>query len=545
MTKTVHLGFAVGTGESVEIPIAHMVVTGQSQMAGKTTALDSLAAAAGVRSLAFVTKRGEGSFGGARRVAPYFRPRTDWQFVEAILESTMRQRMKFERAWIVKASRGAKTLADVRKNVQRLMEGSKRSMDSDIFMLLGEYLDQVLPVLAKLPLAAGVELAPGVNVADLSPYPVEVAGLVVSSMLSWVHEREEGVVCVVPESWKFIPQGRNSPVRMAAISLAREGAGLRNFLWLDSQDLAGAEKEVVRQSTVYLLGVQREANEIKRTLAHVPAGIKKPRAEDIATLGRGQFFACWETHAVKTYVQPIWLNAETARLHAMGMTKFEDLDPRPLLATARTEKMPETWAELRDHGHPPLTDEAADASIPVETTQEDDMTPAQEKKIDGLIDAMTKLVNKPSEPIVVRQKFEDHQIDPVAAELAAAKAPPLGTSEESLYQRFVARLKKEAPTLIRLLVDKSAIDVEITTKTVTMDGTILRGRIAGLVAGGFFDEPRNGGAVLRELARRGGTTGDRGNYKRELAWLAEAGFLTVEGDAFRVVNGMKVNIIRK
>jgi hypothetical protein len=57
---------------------------------------------------------------------------------------------------------------------------------------------------------------------------------------------------------------------------------------------------------VWLIGVQREANEIKRNLANIPAGIKKPSAADIAGLKRGQFYACWGDHAVKTYVQPVW-----------------------------------------------------------------------------------------------------------------------------------------------------------------------------------------------------------------------------------------------
>lgn len=35
--RTVRLGFEVGTGDPVDIPIRHMAVTGQTQEAGKTT----------------------------------------------------------------------------------------------------------------------------------------------------------------------------------------------------------------------------------------------------------------------------------------------------------------------------------------------------------------------------------------------------------------------------------------------------------------------------------------------------------------------------
>jgi hypothetical protein len=69
---------------------------------------------------------------------------------------------------------------------------------------------------------------------------------------------------------------------------------------------------------VWLIGVQREANEIKRNLANIPASIRRPRAADVATLRRGEFFACWGEHTVKTYVQPAWLEADHAREIARG-----------------------------------------------------------------------------------------------------------------------------------------------------------------------------------------------------------------------------------
>ena len=89
-----------------------------------------------------------------------------------------------------------------------------------------------------------VNLKPGVNVCDLTPYPTEVQALVIRSVMEWVHERERETVTIIPEAWKFMTQGRNSPVKLAAQSLVREGATLKNYVWVDSQDIAGVEKEV-------------------------------------------------------------------------------------------------------------------------------------------------------------------------------------------------------------------------------------------------------------------------------------------------------------
>jgi hypothetical protein len=37
----IHLGYEIGTGEPVSIPLQHLAVTGQTQRSGKTTALEA------------------------------------------------------------------------------------------------------------------------------------------------------------------------------------------------------------------------------------------------------------------------------------------------------------------------------------------------------------------------------------------------------------------------------------------------------------------------------------------------------------------------
>lgn len=311
MSQTIQLGFEVGSGKPVNIPVAHMVVAGQTQLAGKTTTLEALISRGKLKAIAFVTKRGEKAFscndGKTHSVRPYFRERADWQFVASVLEATMRERLKFERSWIISASKGARTLADVQRNVRRELEDA-RGISQSVYLNLDAYLDIVVPRLKDVDWARSLELRRGVNVMDLADrdnFPQELQSLVMRSCLEWVYEREEGTIAIIPEAWEFIPQSRNSPVKLAAIELIRKGAGLHNYGWFDSQDIGGIDKEVLRQCSVWLLGVQRETNEIKRTLDNIPAGIAKPRAADIATLERGQFFACWGKHVVKTYVWPV------------------------------------------------------------------------------------------------------------------------------------------------------------------------------------------------------------------------------------------------
>jgi len=538
--QLVPLGFEIGTGKPVEIPVAHMCVTGQTQQSGKTTAMEALISRSGRRAIAFVTKRGERGFEQGRRIPPYFRERADWQFVESILESTMRQRMKFERAWIVRAARGAHTLADVQRNVADLQARAKRSMDSDIYMLLGEYLDLVVPLLAKLPAANTVDLQPGVNVMDLGAYPAELQALVIASVLAWIYQHEHDVIAVIPEAWQFVPQGRGAPVRLAAIDLARKGAGLHDFMWLDSQDLAGVEKEVVRQASVWLLGVQREANEIARTLAHIPAGVKKPKAADIATLDVGEFWVCWKNAAIRTYVWPAWLDKRTAERIATGELlrgSWNRPDHRPA-REARAIAMDRAAVALGAQPALPLAEKLAGLTaladrINSQTAKEEEpMSKGVEEKLDRLIDMMAR----------------QQGAAPAAAAPAPAARPPAAREtfagdEEALFQRFKARLMQEAPAVIKLLTLKPEIEVSVERQILQVDGQSLRGRLAKLIADGFFDVGRTNREAVKELARTGKTAHDS-NVLREVRELISMGFLyRTAGDRFQAVANAKVNVV--
>jgi len=124
--QDVLVGFELGTGEPVRVPFAHTVICGQTQAAGKTTTLQALLdRAADRKAIAFVTKRAEGAFHGAHSIPPFFRDRADWRFVESIIEATMRERMGMQRAWIMRASEGARTLEDVQRNIREAIDGTR------------------------------------------------------------------------------------------------------------------------------------------------------------------------------------------------------------------------------------------------------------------------------------------------------------------------------------------------------------------------------------------------------------------------------------
>jgi hypothetical protein len=513
--KTVHLGFAVGSAAPVEIPIRNMVVTGQTQESGKTTTLEALIARSGVRSIAFVTKRGEGGFSAGRRIPAYFRERADWVFVASLIDATLGEKNKLLRAWLMKVCRGTKTLAEVQKNVRERHKDARGFAES-IYEEINGYLDLVVPEIEATPLASKIQIGPGLNVMDLTGYSLALQQLVIRSALEHVYEKETGVITVVPEAWEFIPQGRRSPVKLAAAELVRKGSVLANFLWPDSQDIAGVDKELLRSCPVWLIGVQREANEIKRALSNIPAGIAKPSAADIATLERGQFYACFGRHAIKTYVQPEWMREKTAIAIAGGeqiaVSPPERKPPKPAVVIAPPREKP---CEIIPNPIP--------AAAPA-AEEQDEMSQQDVKEIKESIAGLARQLSGLSRLA---------QIHPPAADTApnGAAAP---ADLESLYQHVKRRLLEEAesdPQLVRVLAAAPAIEYEPKEVKAVADGTTLKGRLLTLIAEGFADEPAKANAINKELARRGWAHDVR-NTGRAMDSLAEEGFLTIEAEGY-------------
>ena len=313
------LGYEIGSGEEVRVPYAHTVVCGQTQASGKTTTLEGMISRADRKvALAFATKQAEGTFSGARRIPPFFRDRADWQFVESILEAMMQERMKYERQWIIRVCKGADSLEEVAANTERALHGDGKHAKAasgyaaGMYLQLSEYFKLILPELKRLKVrmsrdAAGLDLAPGLNVMDLTEYSLEMQSLCIASSFERVYKMR-GVISVIPEAWEFIPQGKNTPVKVAAVSLVRKGLGAGNLMWLDSQDIAGVDKPLLKQVGVWILGVQREINEVEHTIAQMPVPKKaKPKPEDVMQLRRGQFYVSFGDVMKHVYVLPAWM----------------------------------------------------------------------------------------------------------------------------------------------------------------------------------------------------------------------------------------------
>lgn len=478
---TILLGYEVRTGRAVNIPLRHLAVTGQTQESGKTTTLEALVSRAKKPAIAFVTKRGERSFSSGHRVRPYFRDRADWQFVCSIIDATLQEKNKFLRPWIMRICRTTQTLADVQREVRAALQKS-HGINESVYTQLDAYLDLIIPEISRTPMAPAIRLVPGLNVMDVSEFATPMQMLFVQSALDWINQHERDTIVIVPEAWEFVPEGKSSPVKASAISLVRKGAGLGNFIWVDSQDMAGVDKTILRGCTVWLIGVQREANEIKRNLANIPAGIQRPKAADIARLDKGQFFACWKDRTSKVYVAPAWMPEQDAWSIATGRSKVEDFRPPP-------SSQPELFSDP-----PPVV-----------------------------------------EPLTNHRSHADHNILPMPATRDDVIVAASNADEEALYQRFKARLMKELAVHSEIVVERPVLRVKANS---------LQGRLAKMIVDGFFDKPRNSKSIIEELKRRR-VSATKPGVGVETDRLVKLGFLTKYSDNYNADPEMKNNVVMK
>ena len=541
----IHIGYEVGSGKSVSVPLGHLCVTGQTQESGKTTTLEALATRSGSKVIAFVTKRGEGSFKVAEPLEPYFdddlRHRDDgWLFVQRILESALDMGVKETTPYIIQATQRAKNLFDVAENVKALGKDATSKADRRAWMCLDAYLSTIMPELKELAYNNVLRLQPGLNVMDLAQYKLETQMLVVTAVLTRIMRKETGVIAVIPEAWQFVPQQRHSPVAGAANELIRKGAASRNFVWFDSQDMAGVDKTLFRQVRVWIFGKQRQSLEVDRTIDQIPNLGTRPRTEEIQTLKKGQFFVCYDDKLIKTYVQPAWMESEVqAQAIATGdesvgsarealkswerqHKKVEPLPPTPtrMPANMALHEAPAGFASAVASVPPdsPIDWKARFELIRDASIRQDEeianLKATNQQLRDELQTLKMRNGNSPkgqhpsSEIVGADVRGHASPAHPGDEVRAGSRPSPLSPESpmldvEALYAQFRVRLMSD-PVVLRIAATRPEIEVsreEI--PKLTFESSSTKGRITTMVHDGFFAQPREFKVVRNELIRRG------------------------------------------
>ncbi len=446
INQEIKLGYELGTGKDIFIEPSHLIVTGLTQKAGKTTTLESLINRSGKKAIVFRTKIGEKSFLQGTIIPPFFRDRSDWQFIQGLVEATIKEKLRtFERAKIIQLSKesGGNSLLEFKKKIdQRLTEPKINSFEKDILTNLQAYLEIVLPKLQTIRFSSELQLVDGLNIIDLERFSRdnEVQSLIIRSVVEEVLYKFKDTIIVIPEAWKFIPQGRGNPCKLIIEEFIRQGATNGNYIWIDSQDMTGVDKTPLKQVTEWLLGYQSEINEVKHTLDQIPLPkSSRPKPEDIMSLGTGIFYLATRDRTIKCYVQPFWLDDGRAQQIAKGELKTSEID-----APA---------APIQQVISPPV--------IRPDQDYDHELKEAIKKLGKELTEISTGFYNK----ILALQS----QMDVLTSDLSSLKQ---FTSKEIDEDALVRKIIVQLPTIRNASFDKESLITEILSKIPKSPGTI-------------------------------------------------------------------------
>lgn len=326
--KQIKIGYEIGTGKQVNIKPSHLIVTGVTQLSGKTTTLEALIKRSGLKAIVFKTKIGEKSFTDGTLVAPFFRDRSDYEFVKSLIEAYTKEKLFLEKGTLMRLCKGASSLVEIKKRVDEVLaEGKLRGLKEEIHTRLQHYLENLIPQIQYANLSKVLNVYDGINIMNLERFSEEAQSLIIQSVADEVLKTMKGIIIVIPEAWKFIPQKYNNPCKRVIESFIRQGATNNNFVWVDSQDMAGVDKIPLKQISTWILGYQSERNEVKHTLDQIalPKGAK-PKEDEIMNLRKGHFIISSYDGVIKVYVQPSWLKDEQAIEIAKGEKSVEDIE---------------------------------------------------------------------------------------------------------------------------------------------------------------------------------------------------------------------------
>lgn len=339
MNEQILIGYKIGDAAPVYVEETHLVVTGLTQKSGKTTTLEGLIGRSGLRAIAFRTKKGEQSFSAGTFTAPFFRDRSDYEFVKSLIEAYSKEKLFIEKGTLMELCKGSSSLLEIKKKVDSNLLGDETlkrkpatGIKREILIRLQHYLENLIPQIQYANLSSTLNLVDSINIMDLTNFTEEAQSLVIQSVADEVLNNWTKTILILPEAWKFIPQKYNNPCKRIVESFVRQGASNRNFIWIDSQDMAGVDKIPLKSVATWILGLQSERNEVKHTLDQMPIPKRnKPSEDEIMRLKKGQFFVCSPEQHTLAYVQPAWLDSESAKNVALGTLDVNDIH-KPLSA---------------------------------------------------------------------------------------------------------------------------------------------------------------------------------------------------------------------
>lgn len=134
-------------------------------------------------------------------------------------------------------------------------------------------------------------------------------------------------------------------------------------------------------------------------------------------------------------------------------------------------------------------------------------------------------------------------VRPLPAEPSEPSRPMELGDKEKLFEQFKTWLLKDLdvdPVFVKLLANVPEMEVQFTSNKVTLTDDTMRGRVARLMAQGWFDTTRTVGGCRTELKRTGPDPGGGGTLGQILNQFVTDKFLVRDGDGFTLAPRVKI-----
>src|SRR3990167_11467635 len=135
----IKLGYEIDSGKEVGIKNSHLIVTGITQLSGKTTTLEALIKRSKLKAIVFKTKIGEKSFTQGIDSPPFFRDRSDYEFVKSLIEAYAKEKLFLEKGTLMQLCKGSSSLIDIKQRVDEKIAGGVKGLKEEIYTRLQHY----------------------------------------------------------------------------------------------------------------------------------------------------------------------------------------------------------------------------------------------------------------------------------------------------------------------------------------------------------------------------------------------------------------------
>lgn len=354
------------------------------------------------------------------------------------------------------------------------------------------------------------------------------------------------------EAAEFIPQHvRDGQTYAAVEKLARMGGNVGVGITLINQRAEEVNKAVLELCDNLLLHRQRGKNSLLSLRKWLEAGNVFPPKEitdSLADLPTGQ---CWAWFKDVGRPRLVHIASKTSfDPNRREMARATGPTPKAVDVSTFVAQMKAALTEKAVSKEEKVTQAEADA-LRADNADLREKVKQLEARLSELAEHNVALMNQvaPVRKILRGQTAAVDEADEIPGvksrngQIAPGALPTDTVDIDMIYAEVKRRALAEAPVILQLLTARPEINVTVERKTVTIDGASLKGRVARLIANGFFDAGTTDGAARAELKRVGGSDTNNGARWKVLQDLVRDGFFTKEGDLYRAVPGMKVNVV--